>query len=274
MGDRLKGSRRNGLSGGGRSQAQALYLYGLSQPGAAKRDIPGSRKGIAPKNGTEVVITGIDGRNPVRALECAGLLAWTSEVEKRFAAELADKMEDLEWLTEASVEHQRVVAAIAVQVELLPARLGTVFLGMQSLEADIRSRKKQLMGAFQRIADAEEWGIKVFVAAAAVPAARKATSGKDYLQIKARAIEAKAKPGADEEIERLEAALAKIARASTVAGKVSSGLKGLRWQATFLVPRNRREQWDMTLKRFAGRWNDSRRIECTGPWPPYSFVGD
>src|SRR5207253_11033189 len=54
----------------------------------------------------------------------------------------------------------------------------------------------------------------------------------------------------------------------------SGGLKGLQWQATFLVPRSRRKQWDATLKKFAARWDQSRRIECTGPWPPYSFVGD
>jgi hypothetical protein len=26
------------------------------------------------------------------------------------------------------------------------------------------------------------------------------------------------------------------------------------------------------LEKFANQWTRERRIECTGPWPPYSFV--
>lgn len=271
----MKENREDPVNGGGARQAKALYLYGISQPVAEKRGAAQQKKDGRTSKPVKFAEPGIDGASKVEALECAGLLAWISKVdEHEFAADLARKMEDLEWLAEASVRHQRVVAAIAGQVELLPARFGTVFLGVESLEEDIRSRKKQLSVAFARIADADEWGIKVFLTATSVPAMRKAASGKDYLQIKARAIEARAKPAADEEIEKLDAALAGIARASTVTGKVSSGLKGLQWQATFLVPRSRRKQWDSTLKKFAARWNDSRKIECTGPWPPYSFVGE
>jgi hypothetical protein len=46
------------------------------------------------------------------------------------------------------------------------------------------------------------------------------------------------------------------------------------WQATFLVPRAKRRQWDQTLKNFVERWDGQRRIEVNGPWPPYSFVSD
>ena len=58
------------------------------------------------------------------------------------------------------------------------------------------------------------------------------------------------------------------------AGKVSSGQRDLEWQASFLVPRAHRRQWDATLAEFATRWSGMRRIECTGPWPPYSFVAE
>jgi len=46
------------------------------------------------------------------------------------------------------------------------------------------------------------------------------------------------------------------------------------WQATFLVPRGRRKQWDKILSEFVERWDGVRRIEVNGPWPPYSFVSD
>ena len=252
------GSRRVAKS------AQALYLYGFSESKSGKQS-----------SELKVSAVGVDGQSKVEAVECAGVLAWISEVDAReFAANLASKMEDLEWLSDASVRHQRAVAAIAEKMELLPARFGTVFLGTESLEADIRSRQEQLKTAFARIADADEWGVKVFMTPSNAAPGQRAASGQDYLRVKAKAIEARMRPAADQEIQELDKQLRKIARASAVTGKVSGGLKGLQWQATFLVPRSRRKQLDATLKKFAARWDKSRRIECTGPWPPYSFVGD
>ncbi len=55
-------------------------------------------------------------------------------------------------------------------------------------------------------------------------------------------------------------------------GKVSGGQRDLEWQASFLVRRADRKKWDDVLAKFARRWGYERRIETTGPWPPYSFV--
>jgi hypothetical protein len=75
-------------------------------------------------------------------------------------------------------------------------------------------------------------------------------------------------------VEQLAEALEKVATASAPAGKVSGAQPGLLWQATFLVARSRRSQWDRVLRDFLERWQGQRRIEITGPWPPYSFVSD
>src|SRR6266481_2341239 len=94
---------------------KALYLYGVSQP-----------QGLSPA--PTITVPGIDGEHPVRAIPIAGLLCWITRVDGReFAAELNRKMEELEWLAESSVRHQRVVAAIAERTTLLPTRFGTIF---------------------------------------------------------------------------------------------------------------------------------------------------
>jgi hypothetical protein len=36
----------------------------------------------------------------------------------------------------------------------------------------------------------------------------------------------------------------------------------------------KRKQWDNVLRRYATEWGAERSIECTGPWPPYSFVSE
>jgi hypothetical protein len=237
---------------------QALYLYGVS-PATAK----------APA----IAMVGIDGEHGVEAIACSGFLCWVTPVNAHeFAAELARKMEELEWLAESSVRHQRVVSAIAAKTTLLPARFGTIFLSHESLSGDVESRAKKLAAAFELVKNADEWGVKVFLTAPAKPALISAKSGKDYLQKKAKAIAAERKAGPDDEVQKLASELEKVTRGSAVSNKVSSGQQGLQWQSSFLLPRAKRKQWDAVLKKYAQRWGDSRRIEASGPWPPYSFV--
>jgi hypothetical protein len=114
--------------------------------------------------------------------------------------------------------------------------------------------------------------VKVFLTAPSKPALVSARSGKDYLQKKAKAIAAERKAGPDEEVDKLAAELQKVTRARAVSNKVSSGQQGLQWQSSYLLPRAKRKQWDAVLLKYARRWADSRRIEASGPWPPYSFV--
>src|SRR5947209_11877003 len=122
------------------SREQALYLYGVSPAGAKP---------------PAITMLGIDGEHGVEAIPCSGFLCWVTPVNaNEFAAELARKMEELEWLAESSVRHQRVVAAIAAKMTLLPARFGTIFLSRESLEADVVSRKKKLAESFARVKDA------------------------------------------------------------------------------------------------------------------------
>jgi hypothetical protein len=237
---------------------QALYLYGVS-PISTK--VP------------EIKLLGIDGEHGVEAMPCAGFVCWVTPVNAHeFAAELARKMEELEWLAESSVRHQRVVAAIAEGTTLLPARFGTIFLSHESLSADVKSRATIFSDAFTRVKDADEWGVKVFLTAPPKPALTSAKSGKDYLQKKAKAIAAERKSGPDEETEKLAQELAKLTRARAVSNKVSSGQQGLQWQSSYLLPRAKRKQWDALLLKYARKWAETRRIEASGPWPPYSFV--
>jgi hypothetical protein len=237
---------------------QALYLYGVS---------PASAKAPA------MQMLGIDGEHGVEAMPCSGFTCWVTPVNAHeFAAELARKMEELEWLAESSVRHQRVVAAIAAKVTLLPARFGTIFLSHESLGADVGSRAQILGEAFTRVKDADEWGVKVFLTVPPRPALASAKSGKDYLLKKAKAIAAARKSGPDEETEKLAQELAKLTRARAVSNKVSSGQQGLQWQSSYLLPRAKRKQWDAVLLKYARKWAETRRIEASGPWPPYSFV--
>lgn len=225
---------------------------------------------------TSLPVIGVDDSGRVVGLPSGPLTAWISAVDAHsFANALEQNMENLDWLAEATLRHQKAVAAIAERSTktLLPTRFGVVFSSVSALQQDLAQRQKPILAAAKRVEGCEEWGVKVFQLAtrAAHPTFESARSGADYLKKKASALNAQT-AGEDAETRAFAKRLSTIARDVARSGKVSSGQRGLQWQATFLVPRSKRKAWENGLRTFAERWGDERSIECTGPWPPYSFV--
>jgi hypothetical protein len=236
-----------------------LYLYGVTQ---TPERLPATTRGV-------------DGVSPVEALDTSGFVCWISRVDAvEYGDELSRNMENLEWLADASVRHQRVVGAIHERQSILPARFGTIFLNSSTLSADIEARKKALDAGFRRIADSDEWGIRVFAQPRAVPISSGAKSGKEYLQRKAKLLQAKPSRTLEPEIQQLASDVSKLASDSAEGGKVGAGQPNLRWQTSILLRRAQRATLEKLLAQFSRRNGDRFRVECTGPWPPYSFVAE
>lgn len=237
------------------TEGRLLYLYGISA-----------------KNPKVKITSSIHGTAAVECLEDSGLTAWLSRVpETEFGGKLAANMENLEWLAGASVRHQRAVSQISEAITLLPARFGTVFKGEESLVQHMREQKEKLSATLARIEGTEEWGVKLFLNPSPPASRIEAASGRDYLRAKAM-VQVKKRTELDPDVVEFARELQAIATDSAPAGKVSSGQSNLEWQASFLVRKKDRPKWDNMLKRYATRWADRREIQCTGPWPPYSFV--
>lgn len=241
------------------SRDRVLYFYGVTESCPSK----------------PVQQPGVDLQRTIEPVDCDGMVGWISRVSaEEYEKNLARNMENLDWLATVSVAHQRAISAIAREVEILPARFGTVFRSEESLRKHLRERIRQVKADFKRIKGAEEWGIKVFAAAqtpaAAVPQVR---SGKDYLKAKAALLPKKrSRADSNGDFAEFESALRKVAMDSAAVGTISSSQRGLRFQTSLLVKRQDRKKLESVLKKFSKRWADTRKIECTGPWPPYSFV--
>lgn len=237
-------------------KSRVLYFYGVTRSPA-----PGTIEEL-----------GIDGAR-IEAAEFQGIICWISRVSASdFERDLARNMENLDWLAPASVAHQRAISAIARQAEILPARFGTVFHNEASLGKHIGDRLRQLKRDFQRVEGAEEWGVKVFSVkpAAAPPQVR---SGREYLLAKAALLPKKDTTSESRaELGKFAQALEQIALESAAGGTISGGQRGLRFQRSLLVKRSDRKRLESVLARFSRRWAEVRQIECSGPWPPYSFV--
>lgn len=230
--------------------------------------------GISPRAGDPTrTIAGVDGKAAVEPVPCAGMMCWVSRVSKDdFADHLSKNIENLEWLAEMTPRHQKVLAAIAEVNDVLPARFGTVFLNEASLAADVENRKAVLRSDLERIQGNEEWGVKVFAVRPEVAELPEVKSGKSYLQAKSALLRARTPGTNDGEIERFARELEKFSLATAEGGKISSGRRDLRYQISLLVKRGEGKKLQSILKRFETEWKNTRHIECTGPWPPYSFV--
>ena len=245
-----------------RTSARVLYLYGISK-------MPQRRAPV-------ITAEGVDGAVPVEAVRCKDYLCWISRVPKaEFADHLTERMQDLEWLASSGLRHQRVVAAIAGKLPTLPARFATVFLSEASLAKHVEERRGVLRAAFARVADADEWGVKVFaVARRKTSAVAAPPSGSEYLKRKAAMQQPRSPKKLDEDVQQFVSALKDLAVANSPGGKASAGQPGLIWHGSFLVRRKDRSKLESLLSKYAHEWQDTRRIDCSGPWPPYSFVGE
>lgn len=243
-----------------RAEAKAerlLYLYGVTEAA-----VPGLH-----------IAAGIDGNAAVEALACSGHFCWISRVDPvDFGDQLQARMENLDWLAGASVRHQNVVGAIHERATILPARFATIFRTDKSLAADITRRGKDLRRSFARLSGSDEYGIKIFGIPPAATLAQAPRSGADYLRQKSEILRDRGTVKMTPEVERFLADVEKIAAERAPGGKVTSGQKNLLWQASFLVPRSRRKQLESALAAFHRKHGEQFRAECTGPWPPYSFV--
>jgi hypothetical protein len=240
------------------SDGRVLYLYGITE--SSPRKLP--------------ELIGVDRLAPIEAVDCDDVLCWVSRVPaQEFEQNLARNMENLDWLAETSVAHQRVIAAISRQTDILPTRFGTVFRTEESLCKHVANRVRGLKKDFERIKGSDEWGVKVFsIPPVALPMPR-ARTGKDYLKAKAALLpNRRAKAELRNELVEFEQALASVATEAAPAGNVSRGQRGLTFQTSLLVKRTKLKKFESVLETFAREWAPELRIECTGPWPPYSFV--
>jgi hypothetical protein len=249
------------------------------------------------------------GETKVRTVTCSGLAVLVSDVSLAEFGEAALRrnLENLDWLDEVAREHHYVIDAAARLLPLLPARLATVYSGEAALCAALAGRRDQLRTALRRVGGRVEWGVKAYAAAEPgtaaepdkaerAPAAEKRAeagasgdagqdtegrSGAGLAYLKRRRAQLNAnresKTAAVNAAAAIHADLTAKAADARLHPPQSAQLSGIRrpmlLNAAYLL-----EPADGVSFTAAVAGNATAhpelKVELTGPWPPYSFVGD
>lgn len=231
---------------------------------------------------------GLPGMSAPRLLVIArGLFAVVADAPLRQYGEgpVNRRLADIKWVSRVAMAHEQVVEHFIAAPAVLPMKLFTMFASDARALEHLRGERVRLASAAKRVANHHEWGVRVLLDRARAAAARRKAAkpppagGAAYLAQKkaqrdaAAELADRARGNAMNLFDRL-AAKARDARRRS-AGDMPAPGAALLLDAAFLVARTR------TASFRALAANEARAlapqgysVSLTGPWPPYTFVGE
>ncbi len=259
---------------------QGLYLYCL-----ARRDrLPPS----------SLVGRGMDDQNPLEVAIFQDLAAiWSPvPVEDFCGPEAEARLADLTWIGPRVIRHQEAVAGVMRHSPVLPARFGTIFSSAANLEKVLQRHYEAIAGFLERITGQEEWAVKGLLDRPGAQEklfscklAREAeglsalSPGKRYFE------EQRLRAAGDRELTRwlqevcrevwsgLLTCAAEVRERRRLSREATGSDRDMIWNWAFLVPETVLPDFKARIEaanaQYAGH---GLVLECTGPWPPYSFT--
>jgi hypothetical protein len=124
-----------------------VYLYGF---------VP------APFAASTEPLAGIGGR-AVELLEIDGVNAIVSRVDaNEYGSERVEsRLQDLAWVAEQGVAHERVVAWFVDRTQILPASLFTLYSSPSALKKSAQAQQETIVSELKRLDGQREWDLKV-----------------------------------------------------------------------------------------------------------------
>lgn len=260
------------------SDANALYVFAVCK---------------APDPAVFAGLSGVAVDERLRRLRFDELTAIVQTVR---AADFTDevwqaRMSDRDELERYARAHHEVVSAAAASCPTVPLPLATLYHGEKRARQALLGEAERFRAALERTADHSEWGVKVYAAESSEPepgpapipppAARSRPApgaGLAYLE---------RRRGAQERRERRHEDVLRLAETVDAAFRnVAAAARRLRLHspepagkghvhvlnATYLVAEHRAAEFRALTR--ALRDTTGARIDISGPWVPYSFVGE
>ncbi|WP_405896324.1 GvpL/GvpF family gas vesicle protein [Streptomyces sp. NBC_00727] len=253
--------------------AEAVYVYAV-----CRADEPPDLTGPA----------GLTCESPLRALAVGPALA--AVVQTVRAADFTDEAWQARLADEPELEryaraHHEVVCAVAARRPTVPLPLATLYHDEQRARAALGRESQRFRAALERTANHSEWGVKVYVTDAPARQSAEATSqgpaagvGRAYLDRK-RSLRDRRERHRTDALRVADAVDADVGALATASRRLPPHRAGVPDErgtqvlnATYLVAEERAAE----LARLAQnlRKRTGAQVELSGPWVPYSFVGE
>ncbi|MEU0370160.1 GvpL/GvpF family gas vesicle protein [Streptomyces sp. NPDC006283] len=238
-------------------------------------------------------LPGLAPQAPVRSLACGTLTAIVQHVD---AADFSDdvwqqRLSDRHELERCARAHHDVVCAAATCGPTVPLPLATMYRSDSRARQAVTEEADRFHAALERVARHQEWGVKVYAPtvtteaddsprptapAGRVPPAPGA--GLAYLN-RRRDLQQRRERHREETLQTAEAVDAELRTVATAARRLrlhSVELTAPRGtqvlNAAYLVATHRSDDFARLVRTLGHR--AGARIEVSGPWVPYSFVGE
>ncbi|MFD9502681.1 GvpL/GvpF family gas vesicle protein [Streptomyces sp. NPDC060035] len=274
-------------SGADSSDGNAIYVFAVCR---------------APEQAVVADLPGVAADAPVRTMPFGELTAIVQTVR---AADFSDevwqaRLSDTRELERYARAHHHVVEAAAAACPTVPLPLATLYHDEERARLALTGETRRFLAALARTANHSEWGVKVYAPerpaqevsrpaqdmrsarrGPAVPADRPRPApgaGLAYLDRK-RGMQARREQRQEEDLRVAEAVDAEFQKVAAAARRLrphgpelAGGHRVQVLNATYLVAERRADE----LEKLTGVLQDSTGalIELSGPWVPYSFVGE
>jgi hypothetical protein len=253
--------------------ATGLYVYGVTVPGELLSGVH----------------AGVDGEHPVELVPVDDLIAIASRVDlDEFGEEpLAERLSDLSWLAEKAVAHEAVVErATRDGRPVLPFRFGTIYLDEEQLAFRLRGEAEALHTALRRVEGKVELAVHgVLDRAQALRHAEaergdsaESAAGAGAAYLRRRKLERDLEDELGERGAHLGAAVHDVLAAAADEAVLNRPRALEREEdlpvlnGAYLVASDAVDTFAGYVRRLDER-EDGLRLELSGPWPPYNFVG-
>lgn len=248
------------------TDSEALYVYAVTA-GEAVVEEPGVEDGT------------------VQGLSVGPFHVVVSVVARAdWTGDAADEhMADLAWVAPRAQRHEAVVEAVMDAAgAVYPARFGTLYSGVEPLRNTLTAHRGALERFFSAVEGAEEWAVKGLLdrerAREHVAGARPAEAESGTAYLKQRQQMADATDRVEDWLDDVAATLLDEMEAYATQYRVLEvqGNAGREAEVVFnwalLVPTGQVDAFRTAVERATDRYADhGLSLDCTGPWPPYSF---
>lgn len=266
-----------GVAERGQSMDEVLYLYGFVPLGT--EEPADDLRGV--------------GGQPVEIvrLEEVGAVVGRLPTEEYGPDAVESRLDDLEWVGDQALAHERVVTWFVDREWIVPVRVLTLFSSREALEEDTRERSDEVQAALVELEGSFEWDVKISCDLEAVKDAlgemsgpvselrseiESASRGRRYLLQKklANVLDEEAERAADELAARALEELDGLAADSVRLAPPDGAEGGERVvNAAFLVSGGEEEAFRAEVARLSEELEGrGMELEATGPWAPYRFV--